>query len=284
MNYIHLDFARGVAAILVLIGHLRAFYFPQYDELANPTLFTKLLYFITGFGYEAVIVFFVLSGFFITKSISGMIGRGAWSWKLYLVHRVARLWTVLIPALLITLCFDMTALATSNGGYYAGDYAAAYARGPVPDTGTDLSLAVFFQNVFFLQTVTAPIYGSNFPLWSLAYEFWYYVLFPLAFIPFATNQSAFHKVGSLVLFVVICALLPEDMIILGGVWLLGSATFFLHRAQIGRSLLSKPIMLLACLAFLLMAAALVRVDVVSYGYTPDYFVGVAMSLFLAGVF
>jgi len=34
-------------------------------------------------------------------------------------------------------------------------------------------------NVFFLQTITVPVYGSNSPLWSLANEFWYYLLFPL---------------------------------------------------------------------------------------------------------
>jgi peptidoglycan/LPS O-acetylase OafA/YrhL len=34
-------------------------------------------------------------------------------------------------------------------------------------------------NAFFLQTIAGPTFGSNGPLWSLAYEWWYYVLFPL---------------------------------------------------------------------------------------------------------
>ena len=36
------------------------------------------------------------------------------------------------------------------------------------------------MNAFFLQTIVGPTFGSNGPLWSLAYEWWYYVLFPLA--------------------------------------------------------------------------------------------------------
>lgn len=280
LNYIHLDFARGVAAILVLIGHLRAFYFPQFQELESPGLLIKLVYFVTGFGYEAVIVFFVLSGFFITKSVCGMIGRGAWSWRAYLVHRVARLWTVLLPALLITLSLDTIAIAASNGGYYAGDFAAAYARGPTPDNGIDLSAFTFIQNVFFLQTISAPIYGSNFPLWSLAYEFWYYVLFPLAFIPFATKTSPLYKVISLTLFMGLCWFLPSDIVILGGVWLLGSAAFFLHRTRWGSSFLVNPVVLCLSVSALLFSAILVRADFVSYAYLPDFLIGFAMAIFL----
>ena len=34
-------------------------------------------------------------------------------------------------------------------------------------------------NLFFLQTIFVPPFGSNAPLWSLSFEFWYYLLFPL---------------------------------------------------------------------------------------------------------
>jgi peptidoglycan/LPS O-acetylase OafA/YrhL len=42
-----------------------------------------------------------------------------------------------------------------------------------------MTLGNFFGNLFFLQTIICPTFGSNAPLWSLANEFWYYVLFPV---------------------------------------------------------------------------------------------------------
>ena len=37
----------------------------------------------------------------------------------------------------------------------------------------------FAGNALFLQTILVPVLGTNGPLWSLAYEFWYYAVFPL---------------------------------------------------------------------------------------------------------
>ena len=65
---------------MVMIGHLRSFLFVAPGEVDNISLVDKLFYFVTGFGREAVVTFFVLSGFFITKSIVGMVERNDWSW------------------------------------------------------------------------------------------------------------------------------------------------------------------------------------------------------------
>ncbi|OLE28276.1 MAG: hypothetical protein AUI36_31230 [Cyanobacteria bacterium 13_1_40CM_2_61_4] len=41
------------------------------------------------------------------------------------------------------------------------------------------TLPIFLGNLFFLQSLFSPSFGSNNPLWSLSYEFWYYMLFPV---------------------------------------------------------------------------------------------------------
>jgi peptidoglycan/LPS O-acetylase OafA/YrhL len=41
------------------------------------------------------------------------------------------------------------------------------------------TLAALAANIAFLQGLIAPPFGSNDALWSLAYEFWYYVSFPM---------------------------------------------------------------------------------------------------------
>jgi peptidoglycan/LPS O-acetylase OafA/YrhL len=41
-----------------------------------------------------------------------------------------------------------------------------------------LTLPVLLGNLAFLQTIAVAPFGSNGPLWSLAFEFWYYIWFP----------------------------------------------------------------------------------------------------------
>ena len=53
-------------------------------------------------GYQAVMVFFVLSGYFISSTVLRSINENRWSWSDYLIKRVTRLWIVLIPALVLT--------------------------------------------------------------------------------------------------------------------------------------------------------------------------------------
>jgi len=48
-----------------------------------------------------------------------------------------------------------------------------------PDVAAGLSMKLFFENLFFLQGITPRVFGSDGALWSLANEFWYYILFPL---------------------------------------------------------------------------------------------------------
>lgn len=60
-----LNFLRWFAAFLVVIGHLRSFMFIEYNQIISPSIFDKIFYFITGLGHEAVIVFFVLSGYLV---------------------------------------------------------------------------------------------------------------------------------------------------------------------------------------------------------------------------
>jgi len=66
-RFIWFDFFRAASAILVLISHLRALIFEDFSGSSN--VLCKFFYFITGFGHQAVIFFFVLSGFFIIRNI-----------------------------------------------------------------------------------------------------------------------------------------------------------------------------------------------------------------------
>ena len=51
--------------------HARSLVFVDYGELQSPGLWAKGFYFLTGFGHEAVMVFFVISGY--------LVGGKVWS-------------------------------------------------------------------------------------------------------------------------------------------------------------------------------------------------------------
>ena len=91
------------------------------------------------------------------------MGKHRWSWGNYLLNRATRLYVALIPALILTVTFDH--IARTHGGMNLG-------YGPQ-------SMKDFWGSLFFLQGIYTKPYGSDGPLWSLSYEFWFYILFPL---------------------------------------------------------------------------------------------------------
>src|ERR1700719_4818367 len=63
----HLNMLRGLAAITVVCFHLRGTFFVDRTPGGGAVLW--LFYFLTSLGSEAVMVFFVLSGFLIGANV-----------------------------------------------------------------------------------------------------------------------------------------------------------------------------------------------------------------------
>src|SRR5262245_43740160 len=93
---VHLDVIRGVAAVAVLGGHIRGLFFAEYNQLAAHPLWVTVMYGVTSLGHQAVMVFFVLSGFLVGGSVLKNLDN--WSWRDYLINRLTRLYVVLLPA------------------------------------------------------------------------------------------------------------------------------------------------------------------------------------------
>lgn len=173
---VHLDMARGLAAVAVLAGHVRGFFFVPYHDLARHSIGLSALYAATALGHQAVIVFFVLSGFFIVSSIVDSIEKNRWSWKVYLTNRIVRLSLVLIPALVLCWAADQIGMAVkSTAAFYEHQLLSSFSAS-IAQLETARN---FFGNLFYLQSILVQPFGSDAPLWSLSYEFWYYILFPL---------------------------------------------------------------------------------------------------------
>ena len=188
---VHLDLIRGVSALAVLLYHLRGLFFVDYEYLQHRSVLKSALYAVTGYGHQAVMVFFVLSGYFIGTSVMESVGKQRWSWHVYLVSRITRLQLVLFPSLVLGAIWDQIGMRIPQAAplYYDALYkfyvASVAMRSTVP---------VFLWNFFFLQSIVSPVFGSNGPLWSLSYEFWYYIIFPALFLVSAAGAGIRKRV------------------------------------------------------------------------------------------
>lgn len=172
-RFVRLDLVRGASALAVAAAHVRITLFTPYELLPDHgSALAGAFYFVTSLGHQAVMVFFVLSGFFVGGSVLNN-GR-SFRLREYALARLARLWIVLLPALLATAAIDAVLHVYRPTSLEAEGLRSGHS-GPV-------SLTTFFANLFFLQGLYAPVFGPNAPLWSLSYEAWYYALFPLAAI------------------------------------------------------------------------------------------------------
>ncbi len=152
---LYLDAVRFMAALVVFAGHVGA------RSIGGGPGWQA-----SGYGAPAVVVFFVLSGFvigYVTDS------RETSGWD-YAIARAARLYSVVVPALVLTALLD------GIGAYIVP---ALYIKTALLGDGAwHLPVSLLFLNEAWSVGITP---GSNGPYWSLSYEVAYYVMFGCAF-------------------------------------------------------------------------------------------------------
>lgn len=259
-----IDLIRAVAAISVMLFHVRSHLYVGIKQAENPTLLTKLAYFVTSIGSEWVMVFFVLSGFLIAQSVMRAVGEERWSWRAYLINRMTRLWMVLLPALLLTAFWDRLGALLFT--------AEAYGR-PV------LNWKVFLGNLFFLNGVAAPQYGTNVPLWSLPYEFWYYMLFPCLVLA-ATAQQGARKAGYAALALLIALAAGKEIMLYFPVWLLGCLVMLLPPLRFRGSRLLGTAAVGGAFGVFVAATAASKLNIFHSEFLSRYVVGASFAVLL----
>jgi len=185
---LYLDIVRFGAAVIVLLTHL-----------AYPRFSGGRLEPLRSFGNDAVMVFFVLSGYVIAHTAATR-DRDL---STFALHRLARLWSVALPAIALTLVLDRIGLAFAPELYTPAVY-----QGSEPLLRV-LTAATFTNELWFSSTRLF----SNGPYWSLGYEFGYYVLFAAAWYLRGRTRAAILLVAA--------AILGPKILLLFPVWLLG---------------------------------------------------------------
>jgi peptidoglycan/LPS O-acetylase OafA/YrhL len=242
---VHLDALRGAAALVVFANHTRALYFtstlketePAQPQLAPviSTVAAKTANAMPAeglgdikFASEAVVIFFVLSGYLVGGSVIRSLRTGQWSWRVYLTKRVTRLWVVLIPAILIGVTLDYIGRSLFGAG-------SVYTQPPGMELGIAFGLAkrfhpaVLLGNAFFLESILVPFPGTNVSIWSLVNEFWYYLVFPLAALAIATKSGWLARLGWALGACAVLTFVGWHITVLFPIWVFGALASMLPR-------------------------------------------------------
>ncbi len=197
---LYLDLVRLSAALTVLVYHF------AYERFSGGGLqFIRDL----KLGSDAVIVFFVLSGYVIAWVASERDRE----LEAYVINRLSRLWSVVIPALILTVVVDQIGLHLNPKAYDGW-----WHQGESPITRTLANL--FFLNELWFYSIR-PF--SNGPFWSLGYEFWYYVIFAAAFF--------FQGRTRLLLVLISVFIAGPKILLLFPVWLFGVWAWHFNHKQ-----------------------------------------------------
>jgi peptidoglycan/LPS O-acetylase OafA/YrhL len=264
----HIDAMRGIAALLVFVGHWRSYFFVDYPYVKHANALLTIAYFVTGLGHEAVIIFFVLSGYLVGGSVLRQMRVDCWSWGSYLFARLTRLYLVLTPALLLGLLWDLWTLHHFGVG-------SAFTS---PDLRRRLSATVMAGNYLFLQGILVPTFGTNDPLWSLSYEFCYYIAFPFMVIVTLKRLAWPRRVISAGVLFILGIFVGEVISLYFLIWLMGAALYFIPQLSGG----GRTVRYAAWLAaFLALSGALIF-DKTSHGsiLNKDLYLGTAVSALL----
>jgi peptidoglycan/LPS O-acetylase OafA/YrhL len=154
-------------------------------------------------GNDAVMVFFVLSGFVIAH----VAHEKEHSVQAYATSRLARLWSVAVPAIIITILLDQWGRTFDPAAYGEWWYQGS-------DPLDRILRALTFTNQLWFSSVR-PF--SNGPWWSLGYEAAYYAIFAALF--YLRGRRRIVVAGALML------LAGPKILVLFPIWLLGAWTW-----------------------------------------------------------
>ena len=229
LNLRTLDALRGALATYVMLGHCRwllwtghaSWMAAPHSAIAEPFVYASAAF---RYGREAVMIFFALSGFFIhLRAAQEASWQGTFDARRFYARRWHRLGAPYVFALVVTVILDAAGRTWWPTLYQA-------------QTGDTLVDGVFARTGYTWWSVVPAMvvlpsslgydFGTNGPLWSLAFEVVYYLLYPAWLMVRRAGVVAAYGVIPVACLVV--SLLPQAgfatiVLALYPVWLSGAA-------------------------------------------------------------
>lgn len=262
----YLDVFRLLAALFVMVGHSFG-----YCQL---TIFKDQQYFayLQNIG---VVMFFLLSGFLTAHSLFNRNLDRSYTFSKFFKHKYTRIIIEYIPGLLFIALVDAVSIRLNGEGYI---YYGAY------------NFYQFIGNAFFLHGTTISEilgrvlprfqfipFGSGRPLWTLALEWWFYLLFAFLYLTISNRDKIGWKqliLTAVLIFMPMIYLIGGRGGGLGFVFGLGVLAYYIYD-QISRSA--------ACCFFPISIALMIGyVAVVKEAYDIGTFI-LLFSIFCLGI-
>ncbi len=173
---LYFDAVRALSAQMVLVGHACNIFLPGVFMVVSRGRFRPSgdIFYMQNLG---VLLFFVLSGFLVSRSAFTKMSSPTWGYSDYLLERLARIFVPFVPAVLLVSALDRLILHGRDTPFIRIDL----------DPWTLVTnLTMLFNNPVFKaveartgwEVATGPI-GSAAPFWTVVIEFWIYIAFGL---------------------------------------------------------------------------------------------------------
>ncbi|QIW21409.1 acyltransferase family protein [Bacillus thuringiensis] len=170
-RYEELDSIRGISSLIVMIGHHLMIFsvFQNYSYEDNKPFVIYLLKetparLIFSSGNESVIIFFVLSGFVLYRSIQ----KNYDSYGSFLLKRIARIYIPYIVAIIIAILCQ-----TTMSKYGISNLSEWFNRSWTIES----SLSLIAQHILLIGKYNTDAYNGV--IWSLVHEMRISIIFPL---------------------------------------------------------------------------------------------------------
>src|SRR5262249_32401780 len=254
---IALDLMRGLAALTVLISHIRGDAFVVYGALpaSQHGVLSTLFFASTRLAFEAVIVFFILSGFLVGGQVLTRVRQDRFLIYDYAIDRSTRIFIPLIPACVFTGAIDLLLL---NEPPHLGQ---------------------LFANMVGLNEIVTQSLATNPVLWSLAYEIWFYIVAGTFAYSVSRRPNA-PSVLALTVCIFVFTILNVRYLIF---WMFGACASLLIEIRIKRTLLLLGT-LLALIGSIFYQLAADSVSLVPVAYIPPLAAEFLMSIGIAMTF
>jgi peptidoglycan/LPS O-acetylase OafA/YrhL len=161
IRFVELDSLRGLAALTVVLHHLRLLW--EGDTQSSSVICRFFLDLVTPFGSEAVILFFVLSGFVL--SLPAVNGRPQ-TYPAFITRRIFRIYVPYLAALAISVAGAFWL----HGGALGSEWFRT-------SWSERVNWHLVGQHILFLGSYNTDQFNP--PIWSLVYEMRISLFFPL---------------------------------------------------------------------------------------------------------
>ena len=236
-----LNLTRAFLAQLVLLGHAFDFFGVfSYIGQSNPP---------PQIGRLAVVVFFILSGLLIAYTVNRKKESKDYTFLAYFIERFCRIYSALIPALVVIALIDFLPFNTFERDYPAG-------------TNNLTSFIIHALNLQEYPFSNWEVLGSGLQLWSISVEWWLYMFYGLVTLAMPRKRNFWLYI----LLIVSCVSVLSNTITGTGNgiavdWFLGVFIYFNLRHKIFKDIKTTPAI---TLGISLIIIGLIRV----YAFSP----------------